>query len=180
MDAIVGGNGPSIRDVARLYPTVPFVATFWDEQEITLREPVANVYRFEDRLRAEHGRARGLCLSRPRLEAGERPRRRRHARLGGCGGLHRRVLLARGQDHGQVCLSPFVPQKDPAAQALRSRPDGVAVLLTSFDSPVEAIRGVLRGVEQPSRQLLLNGPLIEDPSVLQPVAVVWTGSSRRH
>jgi branched-chain amino acid transport system substrate-binding protein len=46
----------------------------------------------------------------------------------------------------------------------------VAVLLTAFDSPVEAIRGVLRGVEQPSRQLLLNGPLIEDPTVLRPVA----------
>jgi ABC-type branched-subunit amino acid transport system substrate-binding protein len=46
VDVIVGGVGTVIRDVARLYPTVPFVATFWDEQEVTLRDAPSNLYRY--------------------------------------------------------------------------------------------------------------------------------------
>lgn len=170
VDAIVGGNGPSIRDVARLNPTVPFVATFWDEQEITLREPVANVYRFE----TDYGQNiaglgayayRDLGWRRASVLAGDGS-----PGWGAAAAFIAEFCSLGGRITNQVYLSPWVPQKDPAAQALRSRPDGVAVLLTGFDSPVAAIRGVLRGVEKPSRQLLLNGPLIEDPTVLRPVA----------
>ena len=37
VDAVVGGNGPSIRDVARLYPTVAFVATSRRRPELRSR-----------------------------------------------------------------------------------------------------------------------------------------------
>ena len=143
VDAIVGGNGPSIRDVARLYPTVPFVATFWDEQEITLREPVANVYRFE----TDYGQNmaglgayayRDLGWRRASVLAGDGS-----PGWGAAAGFIAEFCSLGGRITDQVYLSPWVPQKDPAAEVLRSRPDGVAVLLTSFDAPVRALRGVL-------------------------------------
>ena len=46
VDAIVGGASVVAREVARLYPEVPFVSAFWDEQEVTLRKPASNLYRF--------------------------------------------------------------------------------------------------------------------------------------
>ena len=46
VDAIVGGTSVVERDVAHLYPDVPFLATTWEEQETTLRQPAANLYRF--------------------------------------------------------------------------------------------------------------------------------------
>jgi branched-chain amino acid transport system substrate-binding protein len=170
VDAIVGGNGPSIRDVARLYPTVPFVATFWDEQEVTLRKPVANVYRFE----TDYGQHmaglgayayRDLGWRRASILAGDAS-----PGWGAAAAFIAEFCSLGGRITDEVYLSPWVPMNDPAAQALRSRPDGVALLLTSFDSPLEVTRGVLQRLEQPDRQLLLNGPLIEDPTVLQSVS----------
>ena len=170
VDAIVGGNGPSIRDVARLYPTVPFVATFWDEQEVTLRRPAANIYRFE----TDYGQHmaglgayayRDLGWRRASVLAGDGS-----PGWGAAAAFIAEFCSLGGTIADQVYLSPWIPAKDPAAQVLRSRPDGVALLLTSFDSPLGVTRDVLQRLQTPDRQLLLNGPLIEDPTVLQPVA----------
>ena len=132
VDAIVGGNGPSIRDIARLYPTVPFVATFWDEQEITLRKPVANSTA-RNRLRAAHGRARSLRVPdlgwrRASIVAGDGS-----PGWGAAAAFIAEFCSLGGKIADQVYLSPWVPAKDPAAQVLRSHADGVALLLTSFD-----------------------------------------------
>ena len=40
------GSTVVAREVARLYPEVPFVATFWDESEVTLHRPAPNLFRF--------------------------------------------------------------------------------------------------------------------------------------
>jgi len=170
VDAIVGGNGPSIRDVARLYPTVPFVATFWDDQEVTLRHPAANVYRYTtDYAQQVAGLGsyayHDLGWRRASVLAGD----------GSSGWAATAAFVAEfcslgGKITNEVYRSPWVPQTDPAAAALRGRPDGVAVLLQGLDSPLDATRSLLRRLDQPSRQLLLNGPLIEDPGLLQPVA----------
>ena len=34
------------RDLAHRYPDAVFVSTFWDEQEVTLRRPASNLFRF--------------------------------------------------------------------------------------------------------------------------------------
>ena len=170
VDAVVGGNGPSIRDVARLYPTVPFVATFWDEQEVTLRKPASNVYRFEtdygQHMAGLGGYAyRELGWRRASVLAGDAS-----PGWGAAAGFIAEFCALGGTIADEVYLSPWVPTKDPAAKALRSRPDGVALLLTIFDSPLDPTRALLQRLGRPDRQLLLNGPLIEDLTVLQPVA----------
>jgi branched-chain amino acid transport system substrate-binding protein len=43
---VVGGASVAARDLARRYPDTVFVSTFWDEQEITLRRPAPNLFRF--------------------------------------------------------------------------------------------------------------------------------------
>jgi len=170
VDAIVGGNGPSIRDVARLYPTVPFIATFWDDQEVTLRDPASNVYRFTTDYGQQVAGLGGyayhdLGWRRASILAGD----------GSSGWAAAAAFIAEfcslgGKIADEVYSSPWVPQKDVAGQALRSHPDGVAVLLTGLDGPLDLTRGVLRGLKDPPKQLLLTGPLVEDPSLLQPIA----------
>ena len=46
VDVLVGGASVAARDLARRYPDIAFVSTFWDEQEITLRRPAPNLFRF--------------------------------------------------------------------------------------------------------------------------------------
>ena len=46
VDALLGGSSVVTRELARRYPEVPFVSIFWDEQEVTLRRPAANLFRF--------------------------------------------------------------------------------------------------------------------------------------
>jgi len=46
VDVVVGGSSVVSRDLAHRYPRAVFVSTFWDEQEITLRRPAANLFRF--------------------------------------------------------------------------------------------------------------------------------------
>ena len=57
VDAIVGGalgvDGVALREVARLYPDVPFVATPTGTREVTLRRRAPNLYRFA----ADHGQS---------------------------------------------------------------------------------------------------------------------------
>ena len=51
VDAIVGPFGPAdgfvVKELARRYPEVAFVPAFSGAQEVTLRNPVSNVYRFD-------------------------------------------------------------------------------------------------------------------------------------
>ena len=46
VDAVVGGASVVSREVARRYPDVPFVDTFWDEPATTLRRPAQNLFRY--------------------------------------------------------------------------------------------------------------------------------------
>ena len=46
VDAVVGGASVVARDLARRYPDVPFVSAFSNEQEVTLRSPARNLFRF--------------------------------------------------------------------------------------------------------------------------------------
>ena len=46
VDVVVGGASVVARELARRYPRAVFVSTFWDEQEITMRRPAANLFRF--------------------------------------------------------------------------------------------------------------------------------------
>ena len=167
VDAVVGGDGVVIRDVARLYPTVPFVSTFWDEQEITLRQPVANLYRFTIDAAQETAGLGGYAYHRL--------------------GWRRASILAGDSDQGwanaaaftaefcalggtivnRVYRSALLPQAHIAADVLVGRPDGVALLLTPYEDPRETTRELLARTSRPSRQLLFAAPLIEDPTLVK-------------
>ena len=120
VDAIVGGASVVARDLAHRYPDVPFVTTFWDEQEVTLRRPAANLFRFQPDYAQEAAglgtyayRTLGLA---PRRGA----RRRPDGRVGRRCRVHRRVLLARRQG-----------RREPLPPALRSRPRPSSTTLAS-------------------------------------------------
>ena len=158
VDAIVGGASVVARDLAHRYPDVPFVATFWDEQEVTLRRPAANLFRFQpDYAQQAAGFGtyayRTLGWRRAAVLAGDQ--------TGGWAGTaaFTAEFCALG---GRVVASRyrrlFAPDPDVVDDALRSRPDGVAVFLNFLDSPAEVLGPLARRLDDPARQLLLWAP----------------------
>lgn len=164
-DAIVGGAGVAFREVARLYPEVPFVATFWDDSEVTLRNAPANVYRYTiDYTQQAAGLGRyayeQLGWRRASAIAGDGP-----------GGWHAVAAFtaefcALGGQVEPVYRDPFAPKPGIGRAALVGDPDGVAVFLTFFDAPGEVLPELVDGVERPARELLLWAPLLEEPATL--------------
>jgi branched-chain amino acid transport system substrate-binding protein len=165
VDAIVGGASVVAREVARLYPEVPFVSAFWDEQEVTLRKPASNLYRFTP--------------DQPQMVAG----------LGAYAyrtlGWRRAAVMAPDQPWGWQPVAGFVAefcalggevvtrsyrdpmQPDPgaAARALARKPDGVAAFLTGFDDPITVLGGLLPKLDNPARQLVLWAPSADDDAL---------------
>ena len=167
VDAVVGGDGVVIRDVARLYPTVPFVSTFWDEQEITLRQPVANLYRFTIDAAQETAGLGGyayhrLGWRRASIVAGDNDQGWANAAA-----FTAEFCALGGTIVNRVYRSALLPQAHVATDVLVGRPDGVALLLTPYDDPRETIRELLARTSRPSRQLLFAAPLIEDPTLVK-------------
>jgi branched-chain amino acid transport system substrate-binding protein len=165
VDAIVGGSSVAMREVARLYPDVPFVATVWDESEVTLRRPAANLYRFSaDFAQQTAGLGsyafKELGWRRASVLAGDAP--------GGwtAAGAFAAEFCSLGGSVDVVYRSFYAPQPDVAERALRGEPDGLALLLTSFDSPTEVTGAVLQRLDDPARRLLLWAPLLEDQALL--------------
>ena len=167
VDAIVGGDGVVIRDVARLYPEIPFVSTLWDEQEITLRQAVANVYRFTiDAAQETAGLGayayRDLGWRRASIVAGDNDQGWANAAA-----FTAEFCALGGTIVDRVYRSALLPKRHGAAESLVGRPDGVALLLTPLDDPGEPTRELVTRVSHPSRRLLLAAPLIEDPTLVK-------------
>ncbi len=165
VDAIVGGASVAGREVARLYPDVPFVSVFWNEQEVTLRKPAPNLYRFSP----DHAQ----------LVAG----------LGAYAyrtlGWRRAAVLTADQPSGWQATAGFVaefcalggrvvarafrdanrPDPTVVSRALASKPDGVAAFLTAFDDQITVLGDLLPHLNHPARQLVLWAPNVEDYDV---------------
>ena len=123
------------RDLAHRYPDAVFVSTFWDEQEVTLRRPATNLFRFApDYAQQEAGLGAYAYRDLGWRRAIDR-RRGRQSRLGRGGRLHRRVLLARGHGRSRRSYHSTAGRPDVVARALAARPDGVATFLTLLDDP---------------------------------------------
>ena len=162
VDALIGGASVVAREVARLYPDVPFVSAFWDEQEVTLRHPASNLYRFTP--------------DNPQLVAG----------LGAYAyrtlGWRRAAVLATDQPWGWQPAAGFIaefcalggkvvtqayrdgqrPDPNVAGRATAQSPDGVAAFLSSYDDPSGVLGDLISRLDDPAHQLVLWAPSVED------------------
>jgi branched-chain amino acid transport system substrate-binding protein len=167
VDAVVGGGSVVAREVARLYPDVPFVATFYDDQETTLRRPARNLYRFTPdfgQLAAGLGAYayNELGWRRASILAGDQS-----AGWGGAAAFVAEFCSLGGKIVRQVYRSPYTPEPDAVARAVGGDADGIALFLHAFDAPMSVLPGVLERLDDPSRQLLLWAPQLEDPALLK-------------
>ncbi len=165
VDAIIGGSSVVAREVARLYPEVPFMSAFWDEQEVTLRHPAPNLYRFTP--------------DNPQLVAG----------LGAYAyrtlGWRRAAVLAPDQPWGWQSVAGFVaefcalggtivtrayrdaelPDPGVTSRATAQSPDGVAAFVVDYDGSTAVLRDLIAHLDEPAKQLLLWAPSTEDAAL---------------
>jgi branched-chain amino acid transport system substrate-binding protein len=167
VDAVVGGASVITREVARRYPDVPFLAVFWTDQEVTLRRPAANLYRFlPDSAEEAAGLGtyafRTLGWRRAVVLANDGP-----PGWTAAAAFTAEFCALGGQVVRRVYSSSFTP--DPprlVERALAPRADGIASFLTVVD-PAPAILGQLTGkLQDPARRLLLWSETLEDGATL--------------
>ena len=166
VDAIVGGASVVARDLARRYPDVPFVSTFWNEQEVTLRRPASNVFRFSpDYAQQAAGLGtyayRELGWRRAGVVAGDQP-----AGWAGAAAFTAEFCALGGRVVTTTYRSIFTGKPDVVARTLGAKPDGVVALLNFLDDPATILGALATGLDDP-RRLLVWTLSLEDPSVLQ-------------
>jgi branched-chain amino acid transport system substrate-binding protein len=168
VDAVVGGATVVTRDLARKYPAVPFVVTFWDDPDTTLRRPVPNLYRFElDASQRVAGLGayayRRLGWRRATVLSGDSP-----GGWAAAAGFTAEFCALGGRIVHTVYRDPFDPNQDVGAAVAAGRPDGVAQLIGPLDGQSAATGQVLAHLRgTPSRRLLLSSVAIEDPAFMR-------------
>ena len=164
VDVVMGGSSVVTRDVAHRYPGSIFVSTFWDEQEVTLRRPAANLFRFTpDYAQQEAGLGayayNTLGWRRASIVAG----------VGNPGWAGAAAFTAEFCSlGGTVAATAYAAsggESDAVARALAARPDGVATFLTAFDSQGPILLPLAAKLDSP-RRLLLWGQSFLDPTLL--------------
>jgi len=165
VDVVMGGSSVVTRDVARRYPGAIFVSTFWDEQEVTLRRPAANLFRFTpDYAQQEAGLGayayNNLGWRRASIVAG----------VGNPGWAGAAAFTAEFCSlGGTVAATAYAgsgAESEAVARALAARPDGVATFLTAFDSQGPILGPLAANLDSP-RRLLLWGQSFLDPTLLE-------------
>jgi branched-chain amino acid transport system substrate-binding protein len=169
VDAVIGGASVVTREVARRYPDVPFLAAgvTWD-QEVTLRRPARNLYRFT----LDYGQeAAGLGAyayeklgwRRASILAGDEP-----AGWGGSAAFVAEFCALGGKVDAEIYRSPYEPEPNRtlASRALAAGSDGVASFLTNFDSATAVIGQLLKQLDRPKNRLLLWSFQLEDDAFL--------------
>ena len=174
VDAVVGAIGESdslvFRELARKYPEVIFVPAWSGAQELTLRHPAANVYRF-DTDEAQDVAGLGTYAYRDL-------------------GWRRAALVTDGTAVGwqeeaafvaEFCalggrvtgrLSTLSDLGNPRVARVLRRADGVAVLVFGglFDPPPPVLPALARTVGSPNRRIVVGTYVLEDSNALVPVA----------
>jgi branched-chain amino acid transport system substrate-binding protein len=175
VDAIVGPVGESdslvLREIARKHPEVAFLPAWSGAQELTLRDPAPNVYRFD----ADEAQDVAGLGSYAYRELGWR-RAAVVSDLYGLGWQEEAAFVA------EFCaLGGLVTQRSRSAPAfldtvgkdasVLSGVDGVALLTSPFFvSPVELITTLSKRLDQPERQIVLGMYVVDDKSVVSPLA----------
>jgi ABC-type branched-subunit amino acid transport system substrate-binding protein len=177
VDAVVGGTWPGdgvvIREVARRYPDVPFVAVLSGPREVTLKRPAENLYRvipdmaqtvagLADYAYAELGWRRAAVLtddweggwaSADAFAAG-------FCRLGG------RVTARVTIDVESAGTAVPVP----------ADVDGVAVLVSGLFGPFETVRRLAAGRDDPAREVVIGPYATADPQLRGALGSVLEGA----
>jgi branched-chain amino acid transport system substrate-binding protein len=169
VDAVVGGASVVSREVARRYPDVPFVDTFWDEPATTLRRPAQNLFRYSlDSSQKVAGLGRyaydELGWRRAAVLAGQSPEG-----WAAAAAFTAEFCALGGAITRSTYVDPLAPQKDITGGAVAGAPDGVALLAGPFD-PVEQMTDALlpRLGGPPARHLLLSSIALEDAQLIGP------------
>ena len=158
VDVVMGGSSVVTRDLARRYPDAVFVSTFWDEQEVTLRRPATNLYRFTPDYAQQEAGLGAYAYQRPRLAPGVDRRRERQSRLGGAAAFTAE-FCSLGGTRSSRRRTPDAGRTDVVARALAARPDGVATFLTPLDDPGPILGSLAAKLDGP-RRLLLWGQVL--------------------
>ena len=160
-DVVQGGASVVTRDLAHRYPDAVFVSTFWDEQEVTLRRPASNLFRFTpDYAQQEAGLGayayHVLGWRRASIVAGD-------DNPGWAGAAaFTAEFCSLG---GTVIATAYTGTTDVVTRALAARPDGVATFLIPLDDQVPILRSLTAKLDGP-RRLLLWGQSLLDPALL--------------
>src|SRR5262245_7470481 len=170
VDAVIGGAAVVPRELARRYPNLPFLATSpsW-EQEVTLRRPAPNLYRFA----LDFGQwAAGLGTyaydvlgwRRATILAGDEP-----SGWDGSAAFMAEFCALGGKIDAEVYRSLFAPEpnRKVVSRALGARDDGVASFLTDFDASTSVVGLLAKRLDRPRDRLLLWSPNSEDPTFLK-------------
>lgn len=165
VDVVVGGSSVVSRDLAHRYPRAVFVSTFWDEQEITLRRPAANLFRFSpDYAQREAGLGayayHQLGWRRAAIVAGDQT-----AGWGGAAAFTAEFCALGGRIVATAYRSPYTGTPDTVARALAARPDGVATFLNFLDDPARILSSLASRLGD-ARRLLVWSTNLEDAALL--------------
>lgn len=165
VDVVVGGSSVVTRELARRYPRAVFVSTFWDEQEITMRRPAPNLFRFSpDYAQREAGLGayayHQLGWRRAAVVAGDQT-----PGWGGAAAFTAEFCALGGRVVATVYRSPYTGTPDPVASALAARPDGVATFLNFLDDPAKILGSLASRLGDPDR-LLVWSTNLEDAALL--------------
>jgi ABC-type branched-subunit amino acid transport system substrate-binding protein len=180
VDAVVGPIGEVealvMRELARKHPTVVFLPAWYGSQELTLRRPAPNVFRFT----ADEAQDVAGLGTYAHRDLGWR----RAAVVSDSYsiGWHQEAAFA-----AEFCAlgGSIVHRSNSAAEFLEAleknpsllgRVDGVAVLTTGiFGSPSELLTRLANAPGQASRRIVVGSYVIEDPSIVSPVAAAIDG-----
>src|SRR5262245_12762766 len=169
VDAVIGGASVVTREVARRYPDVPFlVAGLNWEQEVTLRRPAPNLYRFtldwgQEAAGLGAYAYKKLGWRRASILAGDEP-----AGWGSSAAFVAEFCALGGKVDAEIYRSPYEPETNRvlASRALAAGSDGVASFLTNFDSATGVVGELLKRLDRPKNRLLLWSFQFEDDKFL--------------
>jgi branched-chain amino acid transport system substrate-binding protein len=165
VDAIVGGASVVARELAHHYPDIPFVNAFWSEQEVTLRSPARNLFRFspdyaQDAAGLGAYAYRQLGWRRAAIVAGDQA-----PGWDGAAAFTAEFCALGGTVVDTSYRSLHTGEPNVVTQALSRRPDGVAAFLTGFDDQAHVLGRLASRLGSPRRLLTWNQSL-EDPALL--------------
>jgi branched-chain amino acid transport system substrate-binding protein len=169
VDAIVAAStGPDevvLRQVAKLYPRIVFLAVSHGAREVTLRDPPPNLFR----VLGDHGQGVAGLATYAYRKLGWR----RAAVVNGDwdeGWDARDAFVAEfcaigGEITDQLSYVSFDPRGNDVADVPRGV-DGIAVFAPAFHGPTGFLRRLAARVRNPARQIVVGPALIDDPVLL--------------
>jgi branched-chain amino acid transport system substrate-binding protein len=178
VDVVVEGgvfsvDGIALREVARRYPDVPFLAAADGPREVTLEGPPASLYR----VAADYGQGIAGLASYAYRELGWRliavAAEDWVSGWGAETAFVREFCSLGGRVTVRVPLAPGGPPNDPAR--VPREVDGVAVLASGNAVTPEYLRALARRVGAPARRLVLGPEITVDAELLRSAGSILRG-----